>query len=179
MTCGVSAGWNPWLRIWRQQMGPSRVWCLHPSARVAMQELAAELARVTDERRRLQRQAHKDRARHNKQRERALLVATIAFCHEPTAGHIFAEATLRKYARVFGEDVAKCTTEIEDRFLKTPVDTLAQWLDWSEDMPRGARAEAQRLVEDARCCAGWESRTARRESRLHPNLFGRSGAPWP
>ena len=54
------------------------------------------------------------------------------------------------HARGFGEDVAKCTTEIEDRFLKTPVATLAQWLDWSEDLPRGARAEAQRLVEDAR-----------------------------
>ena len=131
-------------------MGSGKVWCLHPSARVAMQELAAELARVTDERRRLQRQAQKDRARHSKQREHALLVATIAFCHEPNDGHVFAEATLRKYARVFGEDVAKCTAEIEDRFLKTPVDTLAQWLDWSEDMPRGARAEAQRLVEEAR-----------------------------
>ena len=32
----------------------------------------------------------------------------------------------------------------------TPVDTFAKWPDWSEDIPRGARAEAQRLVKDAR-----------------------------
>ena len=115
-----------------------------------MQELAAELARVADERRRLQRLAQKARARHSKQREHALLVATIAFCHEPTYGHVFAAATLRKYPRHFEESVAQCTAEIEDRFLKTPVETLAQWLDWSEDMPPGARAEAQRLLEDAR-----------------------------
>ena len=48
------------------------------------------------------------------------------------------------------EDVATCTHEIETRFLETPVDTLAQWLDWSEDIPRTVRTEAQRLVEDAR-----------------------------
>ena len=32
----------------------------------------------------------------------------------------------------------------------TAVDTFAKWPDWSEDIPRGARAEAQRLVKDAR-----------------------------
>ena len=49
-----------------------------------------------------------------------------------------------------GVFVASCTREIEDRFLRTPVDTLAEWLEWSEDITRGARAEAQRLVEDER-----------------------------
>ena len=48
------------------------------------------------------------------------------------------------------DGVDTCTREIEDRFLKTPVDVLAQWLDWSGDVPRGTLAEAQRLVEDAR-----------------------------
>ena len=115
----------------------------------AMEEITAELARVTDERRRLQRQAQKGRARRSKQREQALLAATIAFCHEPTAGRTIAEATLRKHARVVGGDVAACTREIETRFLETPVDLLAQWLDWSDDIPRAVRAEAQRLVEDA------------------------------
>ena len=46
--------------------------------------------------------------------------------------------------------VATCTYEIETRFLETPVDTLAQWLDWSEDISRTVRTEAQRLVEEAR-----------------------------
>ena len=116
---------------------------------LAMEDITAELARVTDERRRLQRQAQKERARRSKQRELALLAATIAFCHEPTAGRTIAEATLRKHARVVGGDVAACAREIETRFLETPVDLLAQWLDWSDDIPRAVRAEAQRLVEDA------------------------------
>ena len=115
-----------------------------------MQEISAELARVTAERTRLQRQAQKERARRRKQREHAFLTATIVFCLEPIAGPTIAEATLRKYARVMDHDVATCTREIEGRFLRTPVDVLAQWLDWSGDIPRGTLAEAQRLVEDAR-----------------------------
>ena len=107
-------------------------------ARLAMQEVSAELARVTAERTRLQRQARKERSRRDKQREHALLTATIAFCHEPTAGPTIAEATLRKYARVMNENVATCAHEIENRFLMTSVDTLAQWLDWSEDIPQTA-----------------------------------------
>ena len=135
-----------------------------------MQEVSAELARVNAERDRLQRQAQKEWSRRYKQREHAFLTATIAFCHEPTAGLTIAEATLRKYARVMDEDVANCTHEIETRFLETPVDTLAQLLDRSEDIPRTVRTEAQRLV-----AAGMGSRTARRASRLHRNSFGKSG----
>ena len=56
-------------------------------------EIAAGLARVTDERRRLQRQAQIERDRRSKQREQAFLAATIAFRHEPTAGRTIAEAT--------------------------------------------------------------------------------------
>ena len=114
-----------------------------------MQDMDAELVRVTAERTRLLRQAQKDKSRRHKQREHAVLAATIAFCHEPTAGPAIAEATLRKYARVMDEDVATCTREIENRFLGTPVDRLAQWLDWSADIPRPIRTQAQRLVEDA------------------------------
>ena len=116
---------------------------------LAMEDITAELTRVIDERRRLQRQAQKERARQCKQREQALLAATIAFCHEPTAGRTIAEATLRKHARVVGGDVATCARAIETRFLETPVDILAQWLDWSDNIPRAVRAEAWRLVEDA------------------------------
>ena len=115
-----------------------------------MEEVAAELARNTAELTRRQRQAQKERTRLCKQREHALLTATIAFCHEPTAGPTIAAATLRKYSRAMGEDVDACVKEIETRFLETPVDTLAQWLDWSEDIPRTVRTEAQRLVDDAR-----------------------------
>ena len=114
-----------------------------------MQEVAAELARLSAELTRRQRQAQKERARLRKQREHALLTATVAYCHEPTAGPTIAAATLRKYARAIGEDVDALTREIETRFLETPVDTLAQWLDWS-DIPRTIQSEAQRLVEDAR-----------------------------
>ena len=118
--------------------------------RLAMEEVAAELARNSAELTRLQRQAQKVRARVRKQREHALLAATIAFCHEPTAGPTIAAATLRKYTRAMVEDVDACAREIEARFLETPVDTLAQWIDWREDIPRTIRSEAQRLVEDAR-----------------------------
>ena len=98
----------------------------------------------------MQKQAQKERSRRHKQREHAFLTATIAFCHEPTAGPTIAKATLRKYGRVIEEDVASCMREVETRFLETPVDKLAQWLDWSEDIHRAVRTEAQRLVEDAR-----------------------------
>ena len=82
-----------------------------------MQEISAELARVTVEHKRLQRQAQKERSRQHKQQEHAFLTATIAFCHEPTAGSEIAEATLRRYARVMDDDVASCTREIEYRSL--------------------------------------------------------------
>ena len=130
-------------------MGSSEVVTFLPDARFAMEEVAAELARNTAELTRRQRQAQKERARRRKQREHALLTATIAFCHEPTAGPTIAAATLRKYTRAMDEDVDALTREIETRFLETPVDTLAQWLDWS-DIPRTIESEAQRLVEDAR-----------------------------
>ena len=137
-----------------ETLGSSEVVTFLPDARLAMQEVAAELARVTAELTRRQRQAQKERARVRKQREHALLTATIAFCHEPTAGPTIAAATLRKYTRAIGEDVDACAREIEARFLETPVDTLAQWLDWREDIPRTIRSEAQRLVEDA-CLLRW------------------------
>ena len=97
-----------------------------PDARVAMEEIAAALARNSAELNRRQRQAQKERARRRKQREHALLTATIAFCHEPSAGPTITAATLRKYARSIDEDVDALTREIETRFLETPVDTLAQ-----------------------------------------------------
>ena len=134
----------------RQRLGSSEVVVCLPDARLAMQEIAAELTRVTTELTRRQRQAQKERARLRKQREHALLAATIAFCHDPTAGPSIAAATLRKYARAIEEDVDACAREIETRFLETPVDTLAGWLDWNENIPRPIRSEAQRLVEDAR-----------------------------
>ena len=115
-----------------------------------MEAIAAELARVTAERTRLQRVAQKARSRQQIQREHAFLAATLAYCHEPGAASAIAEGTLRKYARVLDEDVASCVREIEDRFLRTPVETLAAWLEWSDDIPRAVLAEAQRLVEDAR-----------------------------
>ena len=130
--------------------GSNQVVTFHPDARLFMEEVSAELARHRTELARRQRQAQKKRARRRKQREHALLTATIAYCHEPTAGPTIAAATLRKYTRAIGEDVDACAREIEARFLETPVDTLAQWLDWSEDTPRTIRSEAQRLVEDAR-----------------------------
>ena len=115
-----------------------------------MEELDRELARVTAERRRLQRQAQKMRWRKKGQQEHAILAATIAFCHEPNAVSMIAEATLRKWAASMEGDVASCVRVIQDRFLATPVQTLFQWLEGSEDIPRVVHEEARRLVEDAR-----------------------------
>ena len=84
-----------------------------------MEEVTAELARVSAELTRRQRQAQTERARLRKQREHALLTATIAFCHEPTAGPTIAAATVRKYARAMGEDVEVCIVEIGTRCLET------------------------------------------------------------
>ena len=142
-----------------------------------MQALAAELSRVTAERTRLQRLAQKARSRQHKQREHAFLAAAIAYCHEPTAVSALAEATLRKYSRVVHEDITSCTREIEDLFLRTPVDTLAEWLDWSDNIPRGARAEAQRLLEDARLLRWVGEQNSAQGVAPPPNSSGRSDAP--
>ena len=142
-----------------------------------MPDFAADLARITAERTRLQRRAQKLRRAQKQQREHAFLAATIAFCHEPTAGSEIAEATLRKYARVIDDDVACCTREIEDRFLGTPMDTLGQWLDWSEAIPRGARAEARRLVEDARLLRWVGEQNSAQGVAPPPQFVWENGAP--
>ena len=108
------------------------------------------MARVTAEVKRRQRQEQKERARLPKQREHVLVTATIAFTHGPPAGSTIAAATLRKYAGALGEDEDACILEHGNRFLATPVDTLAQWLDCSEDIPRTTQSEAERMVGDAR-----------------------------
>ena len=159
-------------------MGSSEVVTFLPDARLAMEEVAAELARNSAELTRRQRQAQKERAKLRKQREHALLTATIAFCHEPSAGPTIAAATLRKYARAIDKDVDALTREIETRFLETPVDTLAQWLDWS-DIPRTIQSEAQRFVEDARLLH-WIGEQNRAQGVAPPPQFvWENGAPWP
>ena len=91
-----------------------------------MEQVSAKLARLQAERRRLQKQAwHKEKTSRGR-RERAWRVATIAFCHVPTAGEAIVAAVLRKYGGCIGVDVAECALEIEARLLEAPVDKLAQ-----------------------------------------------------
>ena len=160
-----------------EALGSSDVVAFRPDARVAMEEIAAALARNSAELKRGQKQAQKERARRRKQREQALLTATVAFCHEPTAGPTIAAATLRKYTRAMGEDVDTVTREIETRFLETPVDTLAQWLDWS-DIPRTIQSEAQRLVEDARLLHWIEEQNSAQGVAPPPQFVWEKSAPW-
>ena len=115
-----------------------------------MDDITADLACVSVERARLQRQEQKQRARERRQWEQTLQTVTIAFCYEVTAGATFARATLRRCARCMDEDVDVCAHEIEDRFLQTPVAVLAQWLGWTGDVPPAILVEAKRLVEYAR-----------------------------
>ena len=130
-------------------LGSRDVVTFPPDARIAMEEVAAALARNTAELKCRQKQAQKDRAKRRNKREQALLVATMAFSHEPTAGPAIAAATLRKYPNVMEENLETLTRIIETRFLETPVDTLAQWLDW-DGVPRQTARDAQRLVDDVR-----------------------------
>ena len=115
-----------------------------------MEQLNAELVRVSAERKRLQRQATGKETRLRARRERALRVGTIAFCHDPTAGSSLANAILRKYRDCVALDVSHCATELESRFLDTPVGTLAQWFDWEGQIPEQEMLEAKRLVEEVR-----------------------------
>ena len=115
-----------------------------------MEALSAEIARVSAERRRMLKQASAQESRRRTRREHALRVATLAFCHEPTAGATIATATLRKYKNVFEGTIADCTRDIEGRFLTTPVDQLAEWLEWTGDLSKGEVLEAKRLLEDVR-----------------------------
>ena len=115
-----------------------------------MESVNVELARVSAERRRLQKRAHGRDARCRCRRERALRTALIAFCHNPAAGTSIARAILRKYKDCMALDVSECAAELESRFLDTPVETLAQWLDWEGDIPEKQMMEAKRLVEEVR-----------------------------
>ena len=90
-----------------------------------MQEIAAESIRATAEPTRRQRQTQEERAKLRKQRERALLTATTAFCHESTAGPSIAAAT---YANI-QEPLARMWTlphVLQAHFVETPVNTLAK-----------------------------------------------------
>ena len=101
-------------------LGSSDVVTFLPDARIAMEEIAAALARNTAELKCRQKQAQKDRAKRRSKREHALLIATMAFSHEPTAGPAIAAGTLRKYPNVMEESVETLTRIIENRFLETP-----------------------------------------------------------
>ena len=57
-------------------------------------------------------------------------------------------------------DVAECTLQIEKRFLETPVDKLAQWLDWTGDTPQAELMEAKRIVEDVRLLSWVQSQNS-------------------
>ena len=47
-------------------------------------------------------------------------------------------------------NVAECTLEIQKRFLETPVDKLAEWLEWTGDTLQAELMEAKRIVEDVK-----------------------------
>ena len=115
-----------------------------------MEQLKLELARVTQERRRLQRQANSRRCRSVARREHAVLVATVAFCHVPSAGETIATAMQHRFADILWEDLVSCTREIENRFLRTSEDELGQWLEWQGGLTPKTITEAKRLVEEAR-----------------------------
>ena len=57
-------------------------------------------------------------------------------------------------------DVADCTLEIEKRFLETPVDKLAEWLDWTGDTLQAELMEAKRIVEDVRLLSWVQSQNS-------------------
>jgi len=115
-----------------------------------MEQLKLELARVTQERRRLQRQANSRMSRSVARREHALLVATVAFCHVPFAGETIAIAMQHSFSDILWDDVVSCAREIENRFLRTSDDELGQWLEWQGGLTPKTITEAQRLVEEAR-----------------------------
>ena len=153
---------------------PPPAWAQAIAIASPMDALTAELARLAAERRRLQRQVQRQRAKEGRQWEQALQAAAIAFCHEPTAGATLASATLRRYPRCMDADVDACAHEIEDRFLRTPVAVLAQWLDWTGDVRPAILAEAKRLVQDARLLS-WvgEQNCAQRSGEIAKNVCHR------
>ena len=137
-----------WLRVLAQaQHQIGREYSLGEAER-AMEEVSAELVRVRAERRRMQKQALQRSWTQQENQERALRVATIACCHAPCASEAIATAIIRKYAAYMSGDVARCKEEIENRFLDTNVDQLAEWLDWTGDILQVDLIEAKRLVEE-------------------------------
>ena len=100
-----------------------------------MEAISARLAHAGAERKRLERTVRERGRRLRLRRERALRVATIAFCHVPTAGVEVSRALLWGYDDCLNMDLDACSLEIEKRFLATPVQKLAQCLDWEADLP--------------------------------------------
>ena len=121
--------------------------------KVMMEQVTAELAHVQAERRRLEKHFRKQERRRCLRRDRAWRVASIAFCHVPTAGQAISTAILRKYGDCIDMGVDECAMEIERRFLEARVDDLARWLEWTADVPPAELLEAKRLVEEARLLA--------------------------
>ena len=115
-----------------------------------MEQLNLELARVTQERIRLQRQANSRMCRSVARREHAVLVATVAFCHVTSAVETIAVAMQHRFNDVLWEDVVSCAREIEERFLQASVDELGQWLEWQGALDRKTVTQAKRLVEEVR-----------------------------
>ena len=138
--------------------------------KVVMQQVTAQLAHVQAERRRLEKQLRKQERTRCLRRDRAWRVASIAFCHVPTAGQALSAAILRKYADCIDMSVDECVMEIERRFLEARVDDLAQWLEWTADASPAELLEAKRLVEDARLLA-WVQDQNSKQGISPPPLF--------
>ena len=92
------------------------------------------------------------------------------------AGERIATALVSKYGDSIGTQVTECTLELEQRFLGTPVDTLAQWLDWMVDWPQAELLEAKRLVEEVRLLSWVHSQNSSQGVAPHPSLCGSSAA---
>ena len=144
-----------------------------------MEQLNAELARVTAEHRRLQKQVFSRESRLRARRERALRVGTIAFCHDPTAGSSLAIAILRKYGDCVALDVPHCVAELENRCLKAPVETLAQWLDWEGEVPEQESCRRSDWWSRFGCCPGRTPRMTPKVYPLHLSSSGRGDVPYP
>ena len=144
-----------------------------------MEDVSAQLKHLQAERMRLEKQARSKEKTGQLWRERAWCVVTIAFCRVPTAGEEISKAVLRKYGDCIDMDVAQCTSEMEKRFLETPVDKLAQWLDWEADIPEAELLEPSVSWKKLACSHGYAPRTAYREYRHRPSSSGRNVALCP
>ena len=154
---------NQWKRF-------PHITCCQRGMAVELQRVQEALAAVQQQKRRMLKAMRRKDSTIMQRRQRAWKVAIVSFCHMPEQSQKLAEAILRSYADSFTMSDREFITELERRFLATPVEQLANWLDWQTDLLKAEQEESRRLVADLQLLAWIEGQNTQQGLSPTPGL---------